>query len=35
LQDEGARAFVDSWTELLKRIADKRHALATIAQAAR
>jgi transaldolase len=35
LQDEGARAFVDSWTELLKRIADKRHALATIAQATR
>jgi transaldolase len=28
LQDEGAQAFVDSWTELLQRIADKRSALA-------
>jgi transaldolase len=28
LQDEGAQAFVDSWTELLQRIADKRAALA-------
>jgi transaldolase len=28
LQDEGAQAFVDSWTELLQRIGDKRGALA-------
>jgi transaldolase len=35
LQDEGAQAFVDSWTELLRRIAGKRHALADTRQAAR
>jgi transaldolase len=28
LQQEGAQAFVDSWTELLQRIAGKRTALA-------
>lgn len=35
LQDEGAQAFVKSWTELLRRIADKRSALAAAAPAAR
>jgi transaldolase len=35
LQDEGAQAFVKSWTELLRRIADKRKALAVGASAAR
>jgi transaldolase len=35
LQDEGAQAFVKSWTELLRRIADKRRALAAAAPAAR
>jgi len=33
LQDEGAQAFVKSWTELLRRIADKRSALAVAAPA--
>ena len=35
LQDEGAQAFVKSWTELLRRIADKRKTLAAPASAAR
>ena len=30
LQRDGAQAFVKSWTELLKRIADKSHALAHV-----
>jgi hypothetical protein len=29
LQVEGAQSFVKSWTELMKRIADKSTALAT------
>jgi len=35
LQDEGAQAFVKSWNELLRRIADKRRALDTTAATAR
>ena len=35
LQVEGARAFVESWTALLQRIAGKRQALADTAQRAR
>ena len=35
LQVEGARAFVESWTALLQRIAEKRHTLAATAHAAR
>ena len=31
LQDEGAQAFVKSWNELLRRIADKRRTLVTTA----
>ena len=29
LQDEGAKSFVKSWSELMKRIAEKSAALAT------
>jgi transaldolase len=35
LQQEGAQAFVKSWTELLRRIADKRRELVSTAAAAR
>ena len=35
LQQEGAQAFVKSWTELLQRVADKRRELVTTAAAAR
>ena len=32
LQDDGARAFVESWNSLLQRIADKSEALAEAGQ---